>query len=114
MSIKQKIEELQAIEKELKTRQKHMSSLRKRAKELHASIDGYLESKGQSGMKYKGVAYIREKKVKRPLKKNKDQIRSGIDVLREYVDDPEKVYNELMASRRELPVENFRLKIEKC
>jgi len=114
MSIQGQVNELKSIQNELAAMRKRGSALRKRAKQLEVEIDAYLEAKDQPGLKYKGMAIIRETKPKRKPKKKADQKADAIYVLEQYgVDDPEKVLEEVMEARRGTPTEQRKLKFKK-
>ena len=51
MTIKDYVEELEQIQSEIKRNNIRNSQLRKRVKELEASISEYLSEKGQHGLK---------------------------------------------------------------
>ena len=114
MSIQGKVNELQAIQKELKVLRQRGTALRNRAKEIEQEIDDYLVSKDQPGLKYKGIAIIREDKTIRRIKKKDEQKIDAIDVLEKHgVHSPEKVLEELLDSRRGSPTVKNKLKIKK-
>ena len=114
MSIHGQVNELKSIQNELAAMRKRGFVLRKRVKELEAEIDAYLDAKDQPGLKYKGMAIIRETKPKRKTKKKAEQKADAIYVLEQHgVSDPEKVLEELMEARRGSPTEQRKLKFKK-
>lgn len=114
MSIQGKVNELKSIQTELAYIRKTASALRKRSKQLEEEIDTYLDAKDQPGLKYKGVAIIRETKPKRKPKKKSDQKADAIYVLQQHgVGEPEKVLEEVMEARRGTPTEQRKLKFKK-
>lgn len=114
MSIQGQVDELKSIQNELASMRKKGSALRKRAKQIEEEIDAYLDAKDQPGLKYKGMAIIRETKPKRNPKKKSDQKADSINVLEQYgVEDPEKVLEEVMEARRGTPTEQRKLKFKK-
>lgn len=114
MSIQGKVNELQAIQKELKVLRQRGTALRNKVKEIEKEIDDYLISKDQPGLKYKGIAIIREDKTTRRIKKKDEQTTDAIDILEKHgVRSPEKVLTELLDSRRGSPTVKNKLKIKK-
>lgn len=114
MSIQGQVNELKSIQNELTDMRKRGSALRKRVKQLETEIDAYLDAKDQPGLKYKGMAIIRETKPKHKPKKKVDQKADAIYVLEQHgVDDPEKVLEEVMEARRGSPTEHRKLKFKK-
>ena len=114
MSIQAQVNELKSIQNELTTLRKKSSILRKRVKTLESEIDAYLDVKDQPGLKYKGMAIIRETKQKRQPKKKNEQLSDAIQVLKQYgIDDPQKVFEEVMEARRGVPTTQRVLKIKK-
>ena len=69
MSIQGKVNELNSIQNELTVLRKRSSALRQRAKQIEQEIKDYLDAKDQPGLKYKGMAIIRETKPKHKTKK---------------------------------------------
>jgi len=114
MSIQGKLNELNSITFELKTLRSRSSQLRYRKKDLEEEIDDYLESKDQPGLKYKGMAIIREDVTKRKTKKKQEKIDASISVLESHgISDPAEVLEELMEARRGSPVHRKKLKFKK-
>lgn len=114
MSIQGKVNELNSIKNELKTLRSTGAKLRKRAKDIEAEIEEYLDAKDQPGLKYKGTAIIRETTMKRSMKKKKDARTDAIYVLENYgVESPEKVFDEMMDARKRSPTEQRKLKFKK-
>ena len=114
MSIQGKVNELNSIKSELKSLRERGTVLRKQAKIIEEEIDAYLDSKEQTGLKYKGTAIIREVETKRRVKKKDDARADAIGILnRRGVRSPEKVFDELMDARRGSPTEQRKLKFKK-
>jgi hypothetical protein len=114
MSIQGKVTELNSLKNELKTLTQKCSNIRKRCKVIEEEIDDYLEQKDQPGLKYNGMAIIRETKTKRPIKPKVDIRESAISILENAgVDNPEKIYEELIESRLGSPKQTRKLKINK-
>ena len=114
MSIQGKVNELNSIKNELKNLRMQGGKLRKRAKEIEDQIGDYLDAKDQPGLKYKGTAIIRETKSKRLMKKKADARADAIYVLEQHgVDEPSKVFDEVMDARRGSPTDQRKLKFKK-
>lgn len=114
MTIQSKVNELNSIKNELKIIGKRGKLLRKRLKVLETEITDYLEAKDQPGMKYKGIAIIKEVVTKRPAKKKKDAKSDIISILNKNgINNAEKVYNDLLDAKKGEPEETLKLKIKK-
>ena len=114
MSIQGKVTELNSLKNELKSLSQKCTVLRKRAKVIEQEIDDYLEQKDQPGLKYNGIAIIRETKTKRPIKKKTDVREATINILENAgVNNPEKIFEELTEARLGSPKEHRKLKINK-
>jgi hypothetical protein len=113
MSIQGRVNELSSIKSELTSLRKRATNLRKRSKNIEQEIEDYLESKDQPGMKYKGMAIIRENKIVNKPKHKNDQKADTISILEKHgVDSPEKVYEELIQARKGEIIEKSKLKIK--
>jgi hypothetical protein len=100
MAIQGKIDELNSIKIELKSLRVRSKHLRSVCSNLENEIDEYLEQKDQQGIKYKGTAITRQTSSKRSSKNKTDIRTDGIRVLEKNgVDNPEKVYDEMMEAR---------------
>lgn len=114
MSIQGKVDEINSIKKELKVIGQRGKLLRKRVKALEYEINEYLEMKDQPGMKYKGVAIIREEKTVRKPKKKNEQKMDAMYILENYgIENPEKVLEELLEARRGDPEETTKIQYKK-
>lgn len=114
MSIQGKVNELNSIKNELSALRKRSSGLRQRAKQIEQEINDYLDAKDQPGLKYKGMAIIRETKPKHKTKKKADQKADAIYVLEQNgIDDPERVLEEILTARKGSPTEYTKLKFKK-
>jgi hypothetical protein len=114
MSIQGKVNEVNSIKNELKSIRERGSVLRKRMKQIEEEIEEYLDSKDQPGLKYKGMAIIREVKTKRCVKNKEQQQKDAIQVLEKHgINSPRKVLDEIIESRRGLPTEQKRLTFKK-
>lgn len=114
MSIQGKVNEVNSIQTELKALRTRSSTLRKRLKQIEQEIDEYLNMKDQPGLKYKGIAIIRETNTKRRIKKKDEQRSDTIYVLEKYgVENPEKLFDEIMEARQGSPTERSKIKFKK-
>lgn len=114
MSIQGKVDELKSIQNELTSLRKRSTGLRQRAKQIEQEIKDYLDAKDQPGLKYKGMAIIRETKPKHKTKKKADQKADAIHVLEQNgIEDPEKVLEEILTARKGSPTEQTKLKFKK-
>ena len=114
MSIQGKINEVNSIKNELKSLRTRGSVLRTRIKQIEKEIEEYLDSKDQPGLKYKGIAIIRELKTKRRIKNKTDQQVDAINVLEKYgITNAKKVLEELMESKKGEPSEQRKLVFKK-
>jgi hypothetical protein len=114
MSIKQSIDELERIKAEMTRNNAHNRTLRKRAHVLESQISDYLQSKSQSGVKYKGRAIILETKERRARKNKVDKQRDAVAFLKELgVEDPLQAYLELLDVQKGDATEHHKLKFKK-
>jgi hypothetical protein len=114
MSIQGKVNELNSIKSELKSLGQRGTMLRKHAKTIEDEIDKYLDSKEQSGLKYKGTAIMRETQIKRRTKNKAEARADAIYVLKNRgVESPEKTFDEIMEARRGSPTERTKLRFKK-
>ena len=111
MSIREKVKELNAVKQELKQLSMKTTKLRKYSVKLENDISKYLDAKDQPGLKYQGIAIIKETKSKRKNKKKNDQFLDAVHVLKENnVQNPEKVLEELLEARKGEKIDLTRLK----
>lgn len=114
MSIQGKVNELKSIQNELTSLRKRSSGLRAQAKQIEKEIEDYLDAKDQPGLKYKGMAIIRETKDKHKTKKKADQKADSIYILEKNgIEDPEKVLEEILNARKGSPTTHTKLKFTK-
>ena len=114
MSIQGQVNEFRSIQNELAIMRKRGTVLRKRAKQLENEISDYLESKDQPGLKYKGMAIIRESKTKRLPKKKADKNTDSIYILEKCgIKNPEKILEEIIEARKGIPTEQTKLTFKK-
>ena len=114
MSIQGQVNELNSIKNELKSIRIRNIYLKLQIKKIEDEIGHYLESKDQPGLKYKGVAIIKEVKTKHKQKKKSEQILDCIQVLEKYgINNPETVLDELTYAKKGSPTEHTKLKYKK-
>jgi hypothetical protein len=95
------VTELKSINAEVKRMCEELTKLRKRKKELETVLAKFLEDKNQPGFKYKGMAIIAEEKNRQVVKKKEERLKDAVDILRmNGVQNPDRVYNELMKSQK--------------
>ncbi len=113
-SIQIYINELKALESEIKRQSAYLKKLRNNAKEVNAKIIDYFKTKQQPGAKYKGYVITIEEKEKRGSKKKHDRYADAIDVLEQYgVSHPKKVLKKILEARRgEIEIKKY-VKIKK-
>lgn len=113
-SIQGLVNELQSIRNELKTLRTRGVILRKKCKGIENDIDQYLTGKNQPGIKYKGLAIIRETKTSNKLKKKSDQTSDLIKLAEEYgIKDTGRFIDDINNTRKGSPEERTKLKFKK-
>lgn len=113
MSIQNLADELRSIRNELKLLRAKGQPLRKRASELEDQISDYLDSKGQPGMKYKGIAITKEIKSVPKIKKKDDQKTDMIRIAEDYgIRSPEKFIEEFNNAKKGSPQEKRKIKFK--
>lgn len=94
------VTELKAISVEMQRLNTEITKLRKRKKELETVLTKFLEEKKQPGFKYKNLAIIAEEKNRQVRKPKDERLKDSVDLLRNHgVQNPEKVYEELMKNQ---------------
>ena len=78
------VSELKELDTEIKNINTKLSKLRKRKKELEKQIVDFLDKKEQSGLKYRDVTIVAEKKDKRNRLKKNDKIDKATNILKKY------------------------------
>jgi len=113
--IKESIDELDKIKKEITRNNLHNRTLRKRINELEMNIIEYLHSKNQPGATYNGRAIIIEKKEKVIPKKKKEKEQAIINMFGEIgINDPlDTYYNKLVNVQKGEIFETEKLKFKK-
>lgn len=113
MSIQAKISELHSLKQELSSIQKKASVMRKRMKQLELDIVAYLDSTNQPGIKYKGLAILKQEKQTSKIRPRKEQKENIINILyKSGIDNAEKVYDEIEKSKKGSPAEKKKLVIK--
>jgi hypothetical protein len=112
-NIKGYVTELKSLKNEIKVQQSSLKVLRQKAKQVEESIQEYLESKGQTGLKYKGMAIMVDHKEKRRRKKKQEQLEDSLSVLSRYdIDNPQRLLDDLMDARKGSPEPRKKLKFQ--
>lgn len=113
MSVSSDIQTLNQINAEIKRTLGTLKNLRSQAKNVEASIIGYLRNKDQNGVKYQGKAIVLENKTKPTIRKKSEQESESIEILESYgVNNPRRVLDELGKTRKGSPREISVLKIK--
>ena len=114
MSIQSYITELEAINAEIKRNNDTNRKLRLRATTLEENITGYLDSKNQEGVKYKGKRFVLEEKVSHKRRGKKDKEAETLRLLSEFgVSNTRDAYTRLMNAQKGEEIETRKLKIHK-
>jgi len=113
MSIKNDVIELQAVRQEMKRKREELKKWREKEKQLCAKISSYLQAKNLPGVKFEGVAIVNEEKETRKPKPKKEGLTASLDVLKKYVNDPEKVLQEIAEAKKGDEVVKQSIKIQK-
>ena len=112
MSIQSYVTELEAINAEIKRNNENNKKLRSRALVLEKQITGYLDSKNQEGLKYKGKRFVLEDKVIHKRRGKKDKEEETLRLLNELgISDSRRAYERLMDVQKGEEIETRRLKI---
>ena len=112
MSIQSYVTELEAINAEIKRNNATNRSLRSRASVLEEQITGYLDSKNQEGLKFKGKRFVLEEKVTHKQRGKKDKEEETLRLLSELgIADNKRAYEKLMEVQKGEEIETRRLKI---
>lgn len=114
MSNQGKVDELLRLKEALKRNRREGSRMRRRLKQLEEELGLYLESKEQSGFKYRNLAIIKENKIKRAIKKKKEKETDSIRFLEQQgIKNPQKILDGILECRRGEPVEQIKLSYKK-
>ena len=100
MLIRNDVVELQTIRQEIKRHLGEIKKFREKEKFLCKKISAYLIANDLPGVKFEGMAILNEEKEKRKLKPKKEAFASTIDVLKQYVANPEKVLEEIAEAKK--------------
>ncbi len=112
MSIKNYIDELENVNKEIAANKKRNATLRKRVKTLEAYIASYLESNEQIGLKYNGKAIIMKQTKRRVRKKVKEKKADVMNVLNSLgISNPDYVYTMVMKAQQGERVDDAKISI---
>jgi len=114
MSIKEYINELTSLQKEIKHNNARNRELKTRVKNIEAHITDYLQIKDQTGLKYNGQAILLESKPKytiKPPKEKKDDVKTFLTNLG--VNDIDVVYEQLLDAQRGGLIDQQKLKFKK-
>tara|TARA_A100000164_G_C21757933_1_gene700182 strand:- start:100 stop:471 length:372 start_codon:yes stop_codon:yes gene_type:complete len=79
--IKSLIDEINGIDKEIKTLKLRVKGLNSRRKTVEKQILEFLEQNEQPGVKYKNLAFYQETKARRKIKKKADKRNDCMNVL---------------------------------
>jgi hypothetical protein len=108
------ITELNGISNEITNRTKELYKLKTRKKQIEETLFKFFEEKKQPGVKYKGIAVITEETKTRTRKKKTEKHDDCISLLKNYnVNNPEKLYKELVEQMKGDEIEKKKLKIKK-
>ena len=108
------VNELSTIQKELMNLRSHIKKLNKRKADLEQEIIHFMESKEQSGLKYKGMRIeAKEQEAHRRLKKSEKEESIKDALRRQGVHDPDRAYTELIKSMKGSPEHKVKIKISK-
>jgi len=114
MSIQLKVDELKSIQNELKSLRIKGNLLRKRLKIIEEEIKQYLNTKNQQGLKYKDTVIVKETKITNCAKKKVTARTDAINILTlKGIENPDKVFDEIMASQKGEQVKKSNLKVSK-
>ena len=108
------VQEIDTIDKEIKTLRLNLSRLTNRKKILETKIINFLDQKDQPGLKYKDITIISEEKDRHFRLKKKDRLQKGKNILQKYgVPNSEKVLEELLNNLKGDAVSYKKVKISK-
>ncbi len=112
--IKSEVDEIKAIDRELKNLRERGAALRKRKVELEASIADFLKSKEQIGVQDGDSNIILDEKLKVGHKKAKDKDSDALSVLKKYgIRHADDVLKEILEARRGEPTTVTKIKIQR-
>jgi hypothetical protein len=107
------VNEMRTICSELKRLRSETQKLNKRKTVLEKKIVEYLEVKEELGLKFNGVAILKEEKERRAYKKKSEKLERGTSLLENYgIDNPKEVLDELMNCMKGSPIQESKIKIK--
>ena len=108
------VNELATIQKELQSLRAQVKKLNKRKTDLEAEVIAFMESKEQTGLKYKGMRIeAKEQEAYRRLKKSEKEESVKETLRKQGVHDTDRAYQELVKSMKGSPEQKLKLKISK-
>ena len=115
MSIRQYIEEIDAIRQEIALNNKRNTELRKRYKVLETNIKEYLQKNDQYGMKYNKTAIVLEQsKTRKSIRTKKEKNEIILNILRSSgIQNPNNILSEIEQVQKGESVTKERLKFKK-
>tara|TARA_B100001287_G_C22587618_1_gene484065 strand:+ start:551 stop:904 length:354 start_codon:yes stop_codon:yes gene_type:complete len=115
MSIRQYIEEIDAIRQEIASNNKRNTELKKRYKVLETNIKEYLQENDQYGMKYNKTAIILEQsKTRKSIGTKKEKNEIILNILKNSgIQNPNDILTEIEQVQKGKSVTKERLKFKK-
>ncbi len=108
------VNELATIQKELQSLRAQVKKLNKRKTDLEAEVIAFMESKEQTGLKYKGMRIeAKDQEAHRRLKKSEKEESIKETLRNQGVRDTDKAYKDLMQSMKGSPEHKVKIKISK-
>ncbi len=108
------VNELATIQKELQSLRAQVKKLNKRKADLEAEVIAFMESKEQTGLKYKGMRIeAKDQEAHRRLKKSEKEESIKETLRNQGVRDTDKAYKDLMQSMKGSPEHKVKIKISK-
>lgn len=112
--IKSLIDEINGIDKEIKTLKLRVKGLNSRRKTVEKQILEFLEQNEQPGVKYKNLAFYQETKARRKIKKKADKRNDCMNVLNSLgIQNSESAYRAIENAMRGYVREENALTIKK-
>jgi hypothetical protein len=105
--------ELKEISTEIINKSKEIAKLKYRKKHIEEQLCKFFDEKNQPGVKYKGVAVVAEEATTRTRKKKIEKENDCIGILKKNnVNNPEKIYKEIMDKMKGDEVTKKRVRIQ--